>query len=168
MRVSVRNRQQIAAVDLIRCRQLVSRILRALGAADDRLSVVLVDDATIADINRRWHATVGVTDVLAFEYGPGETTGEIIVSVQRAFVHARRFRVSPARELALYLVHGILHLHGYDDRSAAARRRMRTAERRLLGLLARPPGWAGLLRSAGAAGRRVKPVGPSPRRGRSR
>jgi probable rRNA maturation factor len=58
--------------------------------------------------------------------------GELVISTEQAIANARRFRTTPARELTLYVVHGILHLHGYDDRTPAQRRRMRAAERRFL------------------------------------
>jgi len=90
----------------------------------------LVDDATIAKLNEQYHATPGPTDILSFDYGEGQ--GELIISVECAVRQAKRFRVTPSRELARYVVHGILHLHGYDDRAPEDRRRMRAAERRLI------------------------------------
>lgn len=100
------------------------------------LTIVLVDDAEIADLNRQFHDTAGPTDILTFHY-PDLAGGELVISVERAVEQARRYRTTPSRELALYVVHGILHLHGYDDRTATQRRRMRAAERRLLGQVGR-------------------------------
>jgi probable rRNA maturation factor len=126
MTVVVRNRQRSRRVDL--------RLLRCLAerAADKPLNIALVNDRMIARLNRQFHHTDGPTDVLSFDYGDG---GEVIVSVERAAAQARRYRTSPGRELALYVVHGILHLRGYDDRTARQRARMRAAERRVLGQL---------------------------------
>lgn len=117
--IEVRNRQR-RRVNAERLRQLAARI-RPTGT----LSIVLVNDRQMAALNHRYHRTAGPTDVLTFDYGAGDA--EIIVSVDHAYRHPR-----PARELALYVVHGLLHLAGYDDRTAAQRRRMRAAERRLL------------------------------------
>ena len=94
------------------------------------LSIVLVSDTAMARFNQQYHATDGTTDVLSFDYGAGH--GELIISVPRAVAQARQFRTTPSRELALYVVHGILHLQGHDDLTPGPRRRMRAAERRLL------------------------------------
>ncbi|MBI5395361.1 MAG: rRNA maturation RNase YbeY [Verrucomicrobia bacterium] len=94
------------------------------------LSIALVDDAAIAEINQRFLNHTGPTDVISFNLGGG--TGEIIVSAERAAIVARQLRRKPAAELALYLVHGLLHLAGMDDHTPAQRRAMRTAERRVL------------------------------------
>jgi probable rRNA maturation factor len=75
--------------------------------------------------------------VLSFDYGEGQ--GELIISVECAVRQVRRYRTTPRRELALYVIHGILHLHGYDDQTPNDRRRMRTAERRLMARLMVPP-----------------------------
>src|SRR5262249_45640630 len=114
---------------------IAERALELVGDQQATLSVVIVSDATIAKLNARYHNTPGPTDILSFDYGEGH--GELIISVEHAVAQAGRFRTSPGRELVLYVVHGILHLHGYDDRLEPDRRRMRAAERRLLACLAR-------------------------------
>ena len=124
--LDVRNRQRTHPVNLARLRQLAGIV-----AADfQSLSIVLVNDAEMARLNRQYHNTAGMTDVLSFDYGAGH--GELIISVARAIAQARQYRTTPSRELALYVVHGILHLQGYDDLTPGKRRRMRAAERRLL------------------------------------
>jgi len=126
MILDVRNRQRAHPVNLARLRQLVG-----IAAADfQSLSIVLVSDTEIARLNLRYHAVAGTTDVLSFDYGDGH--GELIISVAQAITQARRYRTTPSRELALYIVHGILHLQGYDDLTPSKRRPMRAAERRLL------------------------------------
>ena len=122
----VRNRQRAHPVNVARLRQLAGT-----AAADfQSLSIVLVGDTEMARLNLRYHAATGTTDVLSFDYGAGH--GELIISVTQAIAQARRYRTTPSRELALYVVHGILHLQGYDDLTPGKRRRMRAAERRLL------------------------------------
>jgi probable rRNA maturation factor len=75
----------------------------------------------------------GPTDVLAFDLGEGAgAAGEVFVSVERARAVARELDLPPDRELALYVVHGCLHLCGYDDRRPADRQRMRSLERAVL------------------------------------
>jgi probable rRNA maturation factor len=131
--VTVSNRQRRWKVNT---RWLTEIARRALGLVDDtrlELGIVLVNDAAIAKLNAQYHASPGPTDVLSFDYGEGQ--GEVIISVECAIRQARRFRTTPRRELALYVVHGILHLHGYNDVIPRERRRMRTAERRLMAQL---------------------------------
>ncbi len=130
MMLDVRNRQRAHPVNLARLRRLAG-----IAAADfQSLSVVLVSDTEMARLNLQYHAVADTTDVLSFDYGAGH--GELIVSVAQAIAQARRYRTTPSRELALYIVHGILHLQGYDDLTTGKRRKMRTAERRWLKKLA--------------------------------
>jgi probable rRNA maturation factor len=128
--VEVSNRQRRLKIDTHLVAEAAARTLEFVGEANGQLSIVLVDDATIGELNAKYHNVRGPTDVLSFDYGEGQ--GELILAVQRAVIHAKRFRTTPARELILYLVHGILHLHGFDDLTAAKRRRMRAAERRVM------------------------------------
>jgi len=130
MPVAIRNQQRLHKVATARLKKLAQRALDLLDAGDGNLSLVLVDDAGIRELNREFHATDAPTDVLSFDYGEGEL--EVIVSVERAVAVAEQYRNTASRELALYIIHGILHLHGYGDLTPAKRRRMRAAERRLL------------------------------------
>jgi len=134
MPVAIRNQQRLHKVATARLKKLAQRALDLLDASDDNLSLVLVDDAGIRKLNREFHATDAPTDVLSFDYGDGEL--EVIVNVERAVNVAEQYRNTASQELALYIVHGILHLHGYDDLTSAKRRKMRAAERRLLAQLA--------------------------------
>jgi probable rRNA maturation factor len=128
--ITVANRQRLLRIDTALLKKIASHVLAELGAFNDSLSIVLVNDATIAEFNSQYHHVEGPTDILSFDYEDGN--GELIVSVEHAKSQAKRFRSTPSRELALYVVHGILHLHGHDDRTPRQRTRMRTAERRLL------------------------------------
>jgi rRNA maturation RNase YbeY len=104
------------------------------------VSVALVSDAELAGIHGRFLDDPSTTDVISFELGDeaGGPAGEICVSVERAASVARRRGLDPAGELRLYLVHGALHLCGFDDRSPRDRARMRRAETVVLRALAQP------------------------------
>ncbi len=108
------------------------------------MSLVFVDDAEMRDINRRFRNRAATTDVLAFPLDDGAardpdlTVGEIIVSTGRAVVEARRRRIRAERELYLYVIHGLLHLLGYEDETPRERLRMRRRERELLALASGP------------------------------
>ncbi|MBM3859716.1 MAG: rRNA maturation RNase YbeY [Verrucomicrobia bacterium] len=127
--VFTRNRQRRMRVDRQEIIRLAARALARLRSRLETLGIILVNDAQIAGYNERFHRRAGPTDILTFAY---EGMGELIISTEQAIANARRFRTTPRRELALYIVHGILHLHGHDDLTPAKRRNMRAAERRLL------------------------------------
>ena len=126
MMVAVRNRQRARKVNVARLKKLAA----AFDSKLETLSIVLVSDAAMARLNLQYHNVSGTTDILTFDYGAGQ--GELIISVECAAANARQFHSTLARELVLYIVHGLLHLHGYDDCAPAQRRQMRAAEQRWL------------------------------------
>ena len=160
--VEVRNRQTARRLHLPLARRLVRRILeecrprRGRGGekeslrAGGQLGVYFIHAAEMARLNEQFLGHAGSTDVLTFDYqegaAPGGWCGEIFVSVDDALASAPRFRASWQLELARYLVHGVLHLRGYDDRRTAARREMKREENRLLKALSRGFDWSKLER----------------------
>lgn len=107
------------------------------GRADLDVDVVIVDEATLSDLHGRFLGDPSPTDVLAFDLGE-EGSGpaaEVYVSVERACAEAERRAVAPGQELALYVVHGALHLCGHDDREEQPRADMRAAERAVMASL---------------------------------
>jgi probable rRNA maturation factor len=111
--------------------------------------VVLVDDAHIARLNRTYRRVAGPTDVLAFPMSEGPFTalapdclGDVVISAETALRQAQRGHLEA--ELALLLVHGILHLLGYDHGTLAERRRMWKQQAAVLAAcgVAAPRGWA--------------------------
>ncbi len=100
------------------------------------LSIVFVNDATIAQVHDDFMGDPSPTDVITFPANAEmESAGEIIVSVDHAQSRAAELGEPFSRELSLYLVHGWLHLAGFDDRNEADRAAMRLAEQRALGVL---------------------------------
>ena len=97
----------------------------------DRVSVLIISDRRMAALHRRFMSELGPTDVLTFQHG------EIFISVETALRNARRFGNALARELELYIVHGLLHLNGFDDRDPAGTRKMRATEKKILHRLRR-------------------------------
>lgn len=96
------------------------------------MTVLLVDDEGITQTNREYFAKNRPTDVISFRYDPipGEEDafcGDLIINVDRAVTEGTE-RKSVARELALYIAHGINHLSGEDDDTPEKRARMRTTE----------------------------------------
>jgi probable rRNA maturation factor len=128
--VEISDTQGHLAIDPGAVAALVRRVLEGEGVRSGSISVALVDDATIHAVNRRHLAHDWPTDVIGFllsEPGEPELSGELVVSAERAAATARRFGLDPWAELALYVVHGLLHFCGYDDLAdptvAAMRRR---------------------------------------------
>jgi probable rRNA maturation factor len=129
-RVAVTNRQRRLKINTGLLAKITDRAIELIGDERLQLGIVLVNDAAMAKLNAKYHDTPGATDILSFDYG--DEQGELIISVEHAVAQAKRYRTTPARELILYVVHGILHLHGYNDLTPPQCRRMRAAERRLL------------------------------------
>ncbi|MDD5424498.1 MAG: rRNA maturation RNase YbeY [Candidatus Omnitrophica bacterium] len=105
------------------------KTLAALGRKDCRINILFVGDPAMRRLNGRFKHRKGPTDVLAFD------TGDIAISVDTARKNAKRFGNTLAVELRLYIIHGILHLCGYDDTSAPAAKEMRRMETSIMGRL---------------------------------
>lgn len=121
------------------------RLLRALRLDDAELSVMLCSDAVIHALNRDWRGRDRPTDVLSFAQGEGEGArpagllGDVVISVDTARRQAAERGATLGRETDRLLVHGLLHLLGYDhEGSPAEARRMQRRERALDRVLAPP------------------------------
>ena len=135
MSVTIINRQRGIAVDLTSLQEFASRALTEclkLHRASNPLStlpevsVVLVSDRRIAEIHRRFMDAPEPTDVITFQHG------EVFISTQTAKRQARQFGTSIRHELRLYLVHGLLHLAGFDDKTPAGAAEMRRVQERIV------------------------------------
>jgi len=121
--ITLRNRQRLLKIDAPRLKTIAEQL------AGRPLTIVFVTDRVMARLNEQFHHTACPTDVLTFDYG---AEADLVISVERAMAQAKRYRTTVARELALYVIHGILHLRGYADHTPRQRARMRAAEKRLL------------------------------------
>ena len=93
------------------------------------LGVYFVGRKRMAELNARFVGHEGPTDVITFDYSEGKKVhGEIFVCPDIALTQAKEFETTPQMELVRYLVHGLLHLRGYDDRTPAKRAKMKRAE----------------------------------------
>jgi probable rRNA maturation factor len=151
--VVVSNLQRRSRISSPRLRAVARRTLAALGRADREVHVTVVDDRRIRALNARYLGKRRATDVLAFDLagpGPVRLWGEVIVSAETAARQARRVGVPLAVELDLLVVHGLLHLAGYDDHEPRRARRMHQRAREILAGRATTRSvparlWAGLL-----------------------
>lgn len=145
MEISLTNEQDLLPIDSDRLTAIARTILADAGRERGMLSLAVVDDATIRPLNAQFLNHDYATDVLSFNLADnGEhLEGEVIVSAETAIANADEFGWSPTSELTLYIVHGVLHLVGYRDKSDADVKEMRAAERRYLMSLGIEPPAAG-------------------------
>jgi probable rRNA maturation factor len=134
LRIDVALDHEPFAVDAERLREAVRRVLSDHGKKKGSVSLAVVDDATIHEVNRRFLNHDEPTDVVTFvlEEGEGNIDGEIVLGADVAARVAAELHVAPADELLLYVIHGALHLVGYDDLSSEPRAEMRRQERAYL------------------------------------
>jgi probable rRNA maturation factor len=109
--------------------KIAASILKILKKQKASLDIVFITDAAIRPINKRYKGRSGATDVLSFELGE---LGEIIISSDAAVKNSHYFKTDFEKELVLYMIHGILHLFGYDDETAVARARMSKKQNSIL------------------------------------
>ena len=151
MKTSFGNLQREVDIDRGRVRKLVSALAGGEGVRAGEVTLVFVDDAYIAELNRRYLGENRATDVLAFPLGeasygaeahPSERgasgsrevefteapsdrlVGEVYISTERAIEQARENHVALSEEIARLIVHGLLHLFGYRDDRPSRRREM--------------------------------------------
>lgn len=144
IQIEFRNQQQTLPIDEAKLRRAVEVALGRGEIDEAEISLAVVDDRAIHELNRRWLNHDEPTDVLSFvlEAAEGRLEGEIIVSADTAAASAPRFGWTAADELLLYVVHGALHLVGYDDLDAEAKSEMRRQERACLAQLGLAPRYA--------------------------
>src|SRR5262249_9104963 len=125
IRVDVGNLEKFAQKALKLCLRLPHKKDNELQHLPEA-SVLIVSDPKMASLHRRFMNEPGPTDVITFQHG------EIFISAEMARRNARRFGNSLVRELRLYIVHGLLHLQGFDDREPRKARKMEAVQRKIL------------------------------------
>jgi probable rRNA maturation factor len=129
------NRQRTHPVNLRLLRRIIETLLKDLVRVRDyELTVHLVNAAEMSKLNQTHLGHSGSTDVITLDYREPDwpVAGEIIVCLDEADRQAPRFGATWQAELARYVVHGVLHLQGYDDQRAADRLKMKRKEDELL------------------------------------
>ena len=133
MPISVESRPRLTGI-AAPLRALVGAALAVEGRRPGAITVLLTDDAALRALNQRWRGLDRATDVLSFIYDErrGRVNGDLAISLERMREQARRYRVTPGRELARLAVPGALHLAGLDHARPAERLHMRRREQRTL------------------------------------
>jgi probable rRNA maturation factor len=128
--IDICNRQSSLPIDPVWLRQVVATVLRGEAVQHAEISLAVVSDAEIQELNLRFLERDEATDVLSFPLDVRDDLldGEVVVSADRAQARCREFGWSASDELTLYVVHGTLHLAGYLDETAEDRSRMQARE----------------------------------------
>jgi probable rRNA maturation factor len=153
----ITNRQRAIPLNTRLLRTLTKLLLeQLLGLEEFDLAICIVRAPEMGRLNEKFLQHTGSTDVITFDYaenllpasrrqdarnppagGRKHVHGEIFISIDDAKSQAREFRTSWQSELARYVIHGVLHLRGFDDLRPADRRKMKREENRLLKEIAR-------------------------------
>jgi probable rRNA maturation factor len=119
--IEVVNRQRKLPVDFERWQTFVEKALKVMPADGAGATVAFVSDRAMRELNRRWRGKVGTTDVLSFpagqeefEKGEGLSLGDVVVSVEQAARQATEHGLDFEGEVQQLILHGLLHLCGYD------------------------------------------------------
>jgi len=113
--VEVVNRQRTSKLPSRDWVALTTKILELLGSPDASVTIAFVSDRKIRELNRMFRGFDKSTDVLSFPSGEdAENLGDIAIAIDTAKVQAKRNRLTVERELAQLILHGVLHLSGYD------------------------------------------------------
>jgi probable rRNA maturation factor len=139
--ITVRSLQRVVRIDVVDLQRFAAQAVRFCldnhrreGSDLTKLReifVLLVSDRRMARLRRQFLCQAGPTDVMTFRHG------EIFISAETARRHARRFGNLLAQELRLYVVHGLLHLQGFDDQNEIEARKMERTQARVVSALRR-------------------------------
>ncbi len=148
--LTLRNRHPNRDLNLPVLRRIVQALLREMWPdASIDLGIYIVEKMEMAHVNQTFLHHQGSTDVITFNYTelagtpvrrgvfPSLLHGEILLCLDEAIAQARRFRTTWQCEVIRYVVHGVLHLLGYDDQNTRARREMKEVEDFMVQHLAR-------------------------------
>jgi probable rRNA maturation factor len=141
IRVSIASPQEIIVLDRARIRETARTVLQGEDMDEAEISVAFVDNETIHQLNKQYLQHDEPTDVLSFPLSEPNArclAGELVISAETAREQANQRRHPVEAELTLYVIHGLLHLCGYDDKTADGAAAMHQQERHYLEQLGLP------------------------------
>ena len=134
--VTIQNEQKRLSLKSRQILQLTRHILRYVRLTQGSLAIVFVTQQKMQSLNRQYRHRHYATDVLAFDLreqkSANEITADIIISTDAVIKNAKIYKNFLSQELALYIIHGILHLCGYDDHRFLKKQQMRGQEKKVL------------------------------------
>jgi probable rRNA maturation factor len=111
----------------------IKKLSKEVDTFDGLLNVVFVNDKYMRAINKAYRGKDEPTDVLSFSYGTEDLIGEVYISVETAKRQAKEHKHRLVDELIRLIVHGILHIHGFDHEEEADYKKMLAVEKEVLG-----------------------------------
>lgn len=144
MKIQIERSQDNIGIDRRRIRSVLTKLLNHCNCSDKEVSLILVNDETIQSLNKQYLNKDRPTNVLSFSLREGKFShinpqllGDIVISVDTARKDAARSGFSVEQEIDFLIIHGLLHLLGYNHEktTGAETKKMRTKERELLELL---------------------------------
>jgi probable rRNA maturation factor len=141
IRVKIANQQEFVPLDWQKLRETATAVLEGEGITEAKVTLAFVDNPTIHRLNKQFLQHDEPTDVLSFPMSDPSAKlleGDIVIGVEVAQSTAAERGHDVAAEMALYVIHGLLHLCGHDDHEDADRATMRERERMYLKLLGYP------------------------------
>ncbi len=141
--IEIVNRQRKFPIAAARWETFAAKALKILPVKNASATMVFVSDRAMAELNNRWRGKRGTTDVLSFpaaqdtfEKSEGLNLGDIVISVEQAARQARQNKLSLNTEIAQLILHGFLHLCGYDhETDKGEMNRLELRLRRKLGII---------------------------------
>ncbi len=136
MKVEIINHQNLKKINLKSLREKLNKLCLSLNILDKRISFYLCDNEFIKDLNKKYFKKNSATDVISFPLTDDlepDYLGEVVVSVETAVMVSKDQGIKWQKELFLYLIHGVLHLIGYDDITKTKRVVMEKKQEELLG-----------------------------------
>ncbi|NQT33440.1 MAG: rRNA maturation RNase YbeY [Candidatus Omnitrophica bacterium] len=133
-RITIKNLNSKKKVDLSKIKKTAKRVLKELNRKNVELNIAFLSNQKIRVLNRKYLKIDAATDVIAFPGGdPAEKKnavflGDIAISSDKAAQNAKIYGQFFKDEITLYVIHGILHLAGYEDTTKASREKMRRKE----------------------------------------
>ena len=157
MNVVIANRQRVKKINSRLLKQIIGELFTELKITEAELGINLVATRAMALVNETFLQHAGSTDVITFDHAEKRKAesgkrkqlhGELFICVDDAIAQAKEFKTTWQSEVVRYVVHGVLHLLGYDDLKPHQRRVMKREENRLVRLFAKRFSLAQLLRPA--------------------
>jgi probable rRNA maturation factor len=135
MKIEIINQQKVKRVNKKKLESHVKKIFALLDIRSAKIVILLCDNKFIKELNKKFFKKNSVTDVISFpledDLEPGYL-GDVIVSVEEAVKLSKKYGNKWEKELVLYIIHGILHLTGFDDQTKKQRERMEKKQQEIL------------------------------------
>jgi probable rRNA maturation factor len=145
MIIYLENQQNKLPLNLAPIKKIVRKVLIKEGKSRSEVSIIFTNNLKIAQLNKKYLNRPRPTDVLAFPMQEGfnlrgdpHLLGDIVISVQMAISKANQLKISALKEIYLYVIHGLLHLLGYEHQKLKEDKIMRAKEKEYLKLCLPP------------------------------